>query len=101
MIIISEQFRDTWFPLPKDLLIDHSERLGTIGIALYAYLAACADESFSCFMPDAKLTDALCITTLELKETLRVLKDTRLVKSEPYGVHQTTYTLLWQPYLVE
>ncbi len=97
MKIISEQFEDQWFGLPKDLLIEYSERIGTIGIALYSYLAACADESYASIMPDAKLIDALRITTLELKETLRILKDTRLVKHEPYGVNQTTYTLLWQP----
>ncbi len=100
-MIINDPYRDGWFPLPKDLLIDYSERLGTIGIALYSYLAACTDELFCCVLPDAKLTDALCITTLELKETLRLLKDTRLVKYEPYGVNQTTYTLLWQPCLLD
>jgi hypothetical protein len=97
MKIINEQFQDQWFTLPKDLLIEYSERLGTVGIPLYGYLAASADELYSCTLPDSKLTDALSITTLELKETLRLLKDTRLVKYEPYGVTQTTYTLLWQP----
>jgi hypothetical protein len=95
--MISEHIQDRWFLLPKDLLLDYSERLGTIGIALYAYLAASADESYTCMLPDGKLTEALVITSLELRETLHLLKDTRLVKYEPYGVNQTAYTLLWQP----
>lgn len=85
-----------WFSLPKDLLFDYSERLGVEAIALYCYLAASVDESFSCIMPDSKLTQALGITTLELKETLNILKYIRLVKSEPYGVNQVLYTLLWR-----
>jgi hypothetical protein len=97
MKIINEKFQDQWFLLPKDLLIEYCERLGTVGISLYSYLAASADELYFCTLPDSKLTDALSITTLELKETLRLLKDTRLVKYEQYGVNQTTYTLLWQP----
>ena len=96
-MIIHKQFAQKWFALPKDLLLEYSERIGTVGIALYAYLAANSDDSFSCILPDVKLTDALVITSFELREILQVLKDTRLVKCEPVDVHETLYTLLWQP----
>lgn len=96
-MIIIEQYQSQWFALPKELVTEYSERIGVTGIALYAYLAANCDESFECILPDSRLCDALFMTSFEVRETLQLLKDTRLVKHAPYGVNQTLYTLLWQP----
>jgi len=97
MKILLDQYQGEWFPLPKDLFQRYAERLGINGLAVYAFLAAHVDDSFTCVFPDEVVPNILVLTKNEFHDVLQVLKDTRLVKTETYGVNQTAYTLLWQP----
>ncbi len=94
-MIINEQFKADWFALPKELIFEYSDKIGAMGIALYAYLVASCDDSKSCTLPDGFITLALSINRLRLLRTLQKLKDARLVKSEMQSASHTTYTLLW------
>ncbi len=94
-MIINEEFKTDWFALPKELIFEYSDKIGAMGIALYAYLAASCDENKSCTLPDGFITLALSINRLRLRRTLQNLKDASLVKSEMHNSSHTTYILLW------
>ena len=86
--------RGSWFWMEKAIIRYYTPKVGTLGIAVYCYLASLANTRQTCFPSQKHIANVLGYSRTAINRVIRKLEMAGLVQVDRSGRYQHTYTLL-------
>src|SRR3989304_2206183 len=83
-----------WYWIPKVVIQEYAPKVGTMGIAVYNFLASMADRNQSCFPSQQYIADRLGCSRPTVSRALKRLEVHGLIRKETRSRYHCVYRLL-------
>jgi biotin operon repressor len=83
-----------WYWIHRAVIKEYTPKIGATGIAVYNFLASCADTRQSCFPSQKYIAENLGYSRATVNKAIQVLEENNLIRIEKRSRYHCVYHLL-------
>jgi biotin operon repressor len=83
-----------WYWIHRAVIKEYTPKIGATGIAVYNFLASCADTRQSCFPSQKYIAEHLGYSRATVNKAIQVLEENKLIRIEKRSRYHCVYHLL-------
>ena len=83
-----------WYWIHRAVIKEYTPKIGATGIAVYNFLASCADTRQSCFPSQKYIAENLGYSRATVNKAIQVLEENKLIRIEKRSRYHCVYHLL-------
>lgn len=83
-----------WYWIHRAVIKEYTPKIGATGIAVYNFLASCADTQQSCFPSQKYIGENLGYSRATVNKAIQVLEENKLIRIEKRSRYHCVYHLL-------